>query len=179
MLLVLLLLLLSLEPCLCRVTQNDKGEPVRKVVFIIFYRATSLTPKLQRICDAFTATRHDLPHFDDPSEVSRVSMELQTGIQDSLRVLEENKNLTYVALRNMSGLIAKWKMGVMREKSISHTLNLFEPYTQGMLRGQAWVLEDALPFVTEALASVHAGSRTWAGFFFFGGVCDSPPLSVG
>ena len=51
-----------------------------------------------------------------------------------------------------------WMVGVCivdREKAIFHTLNLFEPYMQGMLRGQAWVLRDMLPQVNEAVARTH------------------------
>jgi hypothetical protein len=49
--------------------QNEKGQMVKKVVFIIFYRASSLTMKLRRICDAFAANRHDIPEFESPDRV--------------------------------------------------------------------------------------------------------------
>jgi hypothetical protein len=46
------------------------------------------------------------------------------------------------------------------EKAVFHTLNLFEPYMQGMLRGQAWVLKDSLPQVNEAVARTHQHAGT-------------------
>jgi hypothetical protein len=50
-------------------SQNEKGNPVHKVVFIIFYRSASLTHKLRRICDAFAANRHDIPEFESKDKV--------------------------------------------------------------------------------------------------------------
>ncbi len=49
--------------------QNEKGAAVHKVVFIIFYRSASLTPKLRRICDAFAANRHEIPEFESRDKV--------------------------------------------------------------------------------------------------------------
>jgi hypothetical protein len=53
-----------------------------------------------------------------------------------------------------------WVFAPSREKAIFHTLNLFEPYMQGMLRGQAWVLRDLLPQVNEAVARTHQHAGT-------------------
>jgi V-type H+-transporting ATPase subunit a len=49
--------------------QNEKGQLVSKVVFIIFYRSAALTPKLRRICDAFAANRHEIPEFESQQKV--------------------------------------------------------------------------------------------------------------
>lgn len=37
---------------------DEQGGLTQKVVFIVLYRAVSLTPKLQRLCEAFNASRH-------------------------------------------------------------------------------------------------------------------------
>ena len=111
-------------------------------------------------------------------QVAQMRADLLAQLNDSMKLLKEERNLTYLALRNMSQYIDKWKKAVKREKAVYHTLNLFEPYMQvrslfcfcapargtacwcvvrqGMLRGQAWVLRDSMTRVNDAIAKAHA-----------------------
>ncbi len=94
--------------------QNEKGAAVNKVVFIIFYRSASLTPKLRRICDAFAANRHDIPEFESRDKVMGMQRELLAQLQDTMQLLKEERNLTFLALRNLAVNIDKWKKGIKR-----------------------------------------------------------------
>ena len=94
--------------------QNEKGQAVHKVVFIIFYRSASLTPKLRRICDAFAANRHEIPEFESRDKVMGMQRELLSQLQDTMQLLKEERNLTFMALRNLAQNIDKWKKGIKR-----------------------------------------------------------------
>jgi hypothetical protein len=68
---------------------DGNGDSNSKSVFAIFYRGRTLTPKLDRICTAFSAHQHDIPNFAASSEVAAALAECKAVIDDSILWLDQ------------------------------------------------------------------------------------------
>lgn len=153
--------------------EDERGQRVAKVVFIIFFRTAVMERKLTRLCDAYNAHRHELPSFEYAAEVqtpcccccccswclvtspsvtvilcpaaqvAAASERLRDELVDSARVLQEHRTVMEATLQKAAAVLLKYKRGVLREKSIFHTLNMFDASVPGLLQGRGWVLKDS------------------------------------
>lgn len=138
---------------------DPTGASGLKTVFTIFYRGSSLAPKLDRICTAFSAKQHDIPNFADPAAVSSALEETKIAIRDGVAWLAQERATSGAALVHIGVLLRKWKLGIAREKAIYHTLNCFVRHPErGALAGQGWVLKSSAAAVHDALKQVHVAA---------------------
>lgn len=138
---------------------DEHGNAHAKSVFAVFYRGKSLTSKLDRICQAFSASMHDIPNFARTKEVISALAETRGVISDSLSWLEQERHTSAAALTHLALLVKKWKMGVQREKATYHTLNMFSRNVErGTLESQCWVLKSSVEQVQETVRSVHVAA---------------------
>jgi V-type H+-transporting ATPase subunit a len=133
------------------------GESRRKSVFAIFYRGSALTPKLERICAAFGAATEDVPNFGRPADVEAALADVTATINEGIAWIRAERRASGTALAHLGLLVAKWRIGIAREKAIFHTLNCCtrEP-ERGTVSAAGWVLKTAISDLTEALRAVHA-----------------------
>lgn len=138
---------------------DEHGNAHAKSVFAVFYRGKSLTSKLDRICQAFSASLHDIPNFARTQEVISALAETRSVISDSLSWLEQERHTSAAALTHLALLVRKWKMGVQREKATYHTLNMFSRNPdRGTLESQCWILKSSVEQVHETVRSVHVAA---------------------
>jgi len=138
------------------ITDPQSGELVEKSVFIVFYKSVSIENKLKKICDAFSAHRYSLPDMDDAPAVDRMLTENAQELVDSRTVLLKNQDTRFRLCQMLSQHCEKWTWLVLREKAIYHSLNMFKADVSGMLRGEGWVIEEALPECKDAVMRAHA-----------------------
>jgi V-type H+-transporting ATPase subunit a len=120
------------------------GLAVNKVVFIIFFQAPSIEPKLRRSCDAFGAHRYDIPDLDNVEEVDELMLNTRSDIDDRARVLKRNRdNLMQLLREDIAVQLEQWHCVIKREKAVFHTLNMFKTDVPGFLRGEAWVVSES------------------------------------
>lgn len=105
-------------------------------VFVVLYRAAALTPKIIKMCDAFGASRYELPDFDSPSQVEAEVSQLEHEMHENAELLRQNTSMVSQALQGMTGSLGRWRMALAREKAIYATLNKLEPTARGMLQGR-------------------------------------------
>jgi len=126
-----------------------------KLSFLIFYKSTAIENKIAKICDAFGAKRYPLPNMEDTNKVLQLLEENRSEIVDSKRVLDKNKDARRSICVSISDRIEYWNWITLREKACYHALNAFKPDVKGMLRGEGWVLGEALPLTQVAVRNAH------------------------
>ena len=138
---------------------DAEGAPHAKTVFAVFFRGRTLAGKLARICAAFSAVTHDIPNFAHEGEVAAALDETKAVIADSIVWLREERGSSSATLRHLALLLRKWRLGILREKAIAHTLNCCtRAPDRGTVAAQAWVLKTAVAGLRDTLQSVHAAA---------------------
>ncbi len=138
------------------ITDPQSGELVEKSVFIVFYKSASIETKLKKICDAFMAHRYSLPDMDDGPAIDRMLTENAQELVDSRTVLLKNQDTRYRLCSVLAQQTERWTWVVVREKAIYHSLNMFKSDVAGMLRGEGWVIAEALDEAKMCVARAHA-----------------------
>jgi len=138
------------------ITDPTTGMIMEKCVFIIFYKSTSIENKLKKICDAFAAHRYSLPDMDDAPSVDRMLTENAQELVDSRTVLLKNQDTRFRLCQMLSMHTEKWTWVVLREKAVYHSLNQFKADVSGMLRGEGWVIAEAVDDVRESVNKAHS-----------------------
>ena len=124
-------------------SDNTTGQETAKVVFIVFYKSSSIESKIKRICDAFSAHRYDLRNFDAPRELEAQQQVNNRELEDSKRILDKNTETRLKLCVELAQHVEQWLWTVRREKATYHTLNLFKNDVGNFLRGQGWILKDS------------------------------------
>ena len=138
---------------------DTDGVEQAKSVFAVFFRGRTLGGKLARICTAFSAATHDIPNFAHEREVAASLDETKGVIADSIAWLSAERDSSSATLRHLALLLRKWRIGILREKSIAHTLNCCTRNPdRGNITAQAWVLKDAVAGVRSTIEEVHSAA---------------------
>lgn len=135
------------------------GETVEKNVFIVFFQGERIQSKVRKICESFGATIYPCP--ETPAKRLDLRDQIQKRLDDLRAILERTKEHSIRILSKVAANIEGWRELVIKEKSIYHTMNLFN-YDVGRkcLIAEGWVPSAHLEDIRAALrtASQHAGS---------------------
>jgi len=117
------------------------GEYQEKNVFIILYRGERSETKIRKLCEAFGANLYPCPH--SANERMELRNDIDQRLLDLSKVLERTESQNKRTLSNVLAEIERWQMEVLKEKSIYHTMNLFN-YDTGRrcLVAEGWCPED-------------------------------------
>mmetsp|Transcript_5610 Transcript_5610/g.7748 ORF Transcript_5610/g.7748 Transcript_5610/m.7748 type:complete len:874 (+) Transcript_5610:141-2762(+) len=129
------------------------GEMMHKMVFIVFFKSAAIEQKINKICDAFGASRYHVPSFEEIGTANRLEEETRTELKESLKVLQKNRESRYRLCSNLAQNVEEWQWTLLREKSVYHTLNLFKVFNRGFLSAEGWAVAEALPAIENAVRS--------------------------
>jgi len=117
------------------------GDLEEKNVFIVLYRGERSESKIKKICEAFGANLYPCPHTQ--AERAELRTDIDQRLRDLEQVLERTRAQNAKTLNAIMAEIERWKMEVLKEKSIHHTMNLFN-YDTGRrcLVAEGWCPED-------------------------------------
>eukprot|EP01091_Cochliopodium_minus_P006469 TRINITY_DN1638_c0_g3_i1.p1 TRINITY_DN1638_c0_g3~~TRINITY_DN1638_c0_g3_i1.p1 ORF type:complete len:802 (-),score=235.14 TRINITY_DN1638_c0_g3_i1:43-2448(-) len=134
-------------------------EEVTKVVFIIFFQGQRIQNKIKKICEAFKANIYQCP--ESANERNELLREIKTQLKNLEIVIEKGKEHRLKILRRCGSEIRNWEVKVATEKSIYHTMNLFN-YDHGRrcLIAEGWCPKECINEVQYALrkATERSGS---------------------
>eukprot|EP00339_Tiarina_fusa_P009068 CAMPEP_0117024578 /NCGR_PEP_ID=MMETSP0472-20121206/18235_1 /TAXON_ID=693140 ORGANISM="Tiarina fusus, Strain LIS" /NCGR_SAMPLE_ID=MMETSP0472 /ASSEMBLY_ACC=CAM_ASM_000603 /LENGTH=823 /DNA_ID=CAMNT_0004731041 /DNA_START=18 /DNA_END=2489 /DNA_ORIENTATION=+ len=117
------------------------GELEEKNVFIVLFRGENSEHKIRKLCEAFGANLYPCPHHAE--ERSNLLREIEQRLADLKQVLSRSAIHNDRVLGGIMNEIERWKMDVLKEKSIYHTMNLFN-YDTGRrcLVAEGWCPEE-------------------------------------
>lgn len=117
------------------------GEYEEKNVFIVLFRGSNSKHKIEKLCEAFGANLYPCPNHEGERE--HLLSEINERLADLRSVLQRTEIHNRRILGNIMSEIEKWKMDVLKEKSIYHTMNLFN-YDTGRrcLVAEGWCPEE-------------------------------------
>ncbi|KAI2800334.1 hypothetical protein RDWZM_010113 [Blomia tropicalis] len=128
---------------------DDEDQFVYKKVFTIYYKGDNVENKLRKICDAFNTTIIDMPNSSDRAEMMN---RLDQQIIDTRTVLSKSKDYYHKVLRNCSTEIFKWRVQVIKFRSIFIELNKFNyDLAQKCLIGELWCPDGNRPTLSNVL----------------------------
>jgi len=99
------------------------GEMVRKNVFIIFFQGERAQMKIKKICQSFSTNMYNCPSTS--RERKDMLNECNSHLEDLQLVLERTKTHRRQVLFEVAKHLKNWKTRIIKEKSIYHTMNLF------------------------------------------------------
>mmetsp|Transcript_1664 Transcript_1664/g.5908 ORF Transcript_1664/g.5908 Transcript_1664/m.5908 type:complete len:860 (-) Transcript_1664:40-2619(-) len=136
-----------------KIKDPSSGDSVEKSVFFILYTGTRSETKIRKLCEAFGANIYDCPK--DEEERTAKLAETRNQEQDASNVLERTRDSNVRLLREVRGNLDNWKIMVMKEKAIYHTMNLFN-YDSGRrcLIAEGWCPTDA-----QDMEAIHEALR--------------------
>ncbi|EGG15070.1 vacuolar proton ATPase [Cavenderia fasciculata] len=106
------------------IVDPHSGEEVCKTVFIVFFQGDRLQTKIKKICESFGANIYDCP--DTSFERANLLQKVSVRIQDLSVVLDRSKDHKRQVLLGIVSRHSLWTTKVLKEKSIYHTMNLFD-----------------------------------------------------
>eukprot|EP00753_Platysulcus_tardus_P014977 PLAT4698.1.p1 GENE.PLAT4698.1~~PLAT4698.1.p1 ORF type:complete len:928 (-),score=549.17 PLAT4698.1:190-2973(-) len=133
------------------------GKPQSKLVFIIYYQARSIERKLRTVCQAFEAHTYGIPDPHDRPAVSRLKTDTDSAKRESEQLLSLNRQRIVTELLRVQRKLEGWRWTVLKEKSIFHTLNMFNKDTRSVLHAEGWVIKAATDRVASIIANAHRG----------------------
>ncbi|KAM9979818.1 hypothetical protein ACTFIZ_006051 [Dictyostelium cf. discoideum] len=133
------------------------GEETSKTVFIVFFQGERLQQKIKKICESFGANIYDCP--DNSFERSNLLQKVTVRITDLYEVLQRSKDHKRQTLAGIVPRLYSWKKKVLLEKSIYHTMNLFD-YDVGRkcLIAKGWTPKDKIEEIQLALRTATTRS---------------------
>ncbi|KYR00532.1 vacuolar proton ATPase [Tieghemostelium lacteum] len=133
------------------------GEDTAKTVFIVFFQGERLQQKIKKICESFGANIYDCP--DNSFERSNLLQKVSVRITDLTEVLNRSKEHKKQLLLNIVAKVFTWKKKVVKEKSIYHTMNLFD-YDVGRkcLIAKGWCPKSSIETIQFALRAATTRS---------------------
>ncbi|OQS02292.1 vacuolar proton translocating ATPase A subunit, partial [Thraustotheca clavata] len=131
------------------------GVAVEKHAFVIFFQSQFIETKLRKICDAFHARIYTLPSIDDRTAIANLIQNNNSELSQSSHILRRNRESCVDLCRELAQHHEFWKWSVLQEKATYHTLNMFKTDVGGMLRGEGWVIKEALEKVHNAIERAH------------------------
>jgi len=126
------------------------GDHVEKNVFIIFFQGDRAQAKIKKICESFGANLYPCP---DTAQARReLRAQVNGRIEDLQVVLRRTSEHNQGVLQKVAANIDNWKTQVLKEKSIYHTMNLFN-YDVGRkcLIAEGWCPTTATDDIQRAL----------------------------
>uniref|UniRef100_A0A7S1TIV0 V-type proton ATPase subunit a n=2 Tax=Compsopogon caeruleus TaxID=31354 RepID=A0A7S1TIV0_9RHOD len=133
-----------------QLTDPSSGEMVKKSVFVVFFSGNEIRVKVGKICAAFNASRYPFP--EEHHEQVAALASCQARLLDLSRIIETTSQQRANTLSDVAGKLESWKWVVKREKSIYHTLNLFNFDTSNKLfYAEGWCPVDAIGDIRQAL----------------------------
>eukprot|EP01100_Stratorugosa_tubuloviscum_P011159 TRINITY_DN4931_c0_g1_i1.p1 TRINITY_DN4931_c0_g1~~TRINITY_DN4931_c0_g1_i1.p1 ORF type:complete len:854 (-),score=400.33 TRINITY_DN4931_c0_g1_i1:90-2651(-) len=135
------------------------GENANKNVFMIFFQGERIQAKIKKICESFGANIYNCPR--PAQERNDMRQQVSLRLQDLETVLHRSREHNLKTLSDISANLEYWKTLVIKEKSIYHTLNLFN-YDLGRkcLIAEGWCPSHALEQIQFALRTATERSRT-------------------
>ena len=129
------------EPIDENIRDPATGEIEEKNVFIVLFRGENSEHKIKKLCEAFGANLYPCPHTAE--ERSDLLQEIEQRLEDLKKVLARSKAHNTRVLGSIMNDIERWKIDVLKEKSIYHTMNLFN-YDTGRrcLVAEGWCPEE-------------------------------------
>ncbi|KDO16517.1 hypothetical protein SPRG_17965, partial [Saprolegnia parasitica CBS 223.65] len=131
------------------------GVAVEKHAFVIFFQSQFIETKLRKLCDAFHARLYTLPSMDDRTAIANLIQNNNAELNQSSHILRRNRESCVRLCRELAEHHESWKWSVLQEKATYHTLNTFKADVSGMLRGEGWVVKEALDQVRRAVDRAH------------------------
>ncbi|KAF2069868.1 hypothetical protein CYY_008808 [Polysphondylium violaceum] len=133
------------------------GDKIAKTVFIVFFQGDRLAQKIKKICESFGANVYDCP--DNSFERSNLLQKVSIRINDLKEVLARSKDHKKQLLVGIVTKLGSWKAKVLKEKSIYHTMNLFD-YDVGRkcLIAKGWTPKDKIEEIQLALRAATTRS---------------------
>lgn len=137
----------------------DEGRnPIKKTVFLIFYRLPSLEKRLERLCDSF-GKKYDIPRFNAATSsraaVRRSIQGLESEIRQQLHTLRAWRVTLAAELRQVAQEWDLHRQAVQRAKATYAALNLFTRSSAEMLTVRGWVRKVDVPVVEDVLLRVN------------------------
>jgi len=135
------------------------GNRIEKHVFIIFYQGERAETKIKKICESCGANLYPCP--DSAQERHEMLTQVQTRLDDLDIVLGKSIEHRQKALRDIATHIEDWKVQIAKEKSVYHTMNLFN-YDVGRkcLIAEGWCPLNATEDIQDALKRANERSGT-------------------
>ena len=99
------------------------GELQEKNVFIVFYQGRRSEAKIKKLCEAFGANLYPCPQ--NSAERHKLKEDIRSRLADLREVLERTEKQNRKTLSSVGQNLEVWKIQVLKEKSIYHTMNLF------------------------------------------------------
>jgi len=122
----------------------------QKTVFIIFYQGDRSQIKIKKICESFGANLY--PCQDDPAERREFLSQVRTRLDELDKVLESSRKHRRSVLLKTDKRIDVWSEKLLREKSIYHTMNLFnhDPGRKCLI-AEGWCPKSATEKIVDAM----------------------------
>jgi len=99
------------------------GDHIEKNVFIVFFQGDRLQAKIKKICESFGATIYPCP--ENHNERSQLLNQVSGRLQDLHVVLARSHEHRKQVLSGVAVHLEAWRIKVVKEKSIYHTMNMF------------------------------------------------------
>jgi len=99
------------------------GLDVEKNVFIIFFQGERTQMKIKKICESFGANLYRIP--DTPQSRAESRAQIASRLADLRLILDRTQEHSRRVLNRVAINLENWKAQVLKEKSIYHTMNLF------------------------------------------------------
>jgi V-type H+-transporting ATPase subunit a len=137
----------------------NTGLTEKKDVVIIFYQGDRAAQKIRKICESFQVNMYQCP--DSPQGRSQMELEVRGRLDDLHTVLNRTTEHKKGILEDLTVHMDVWKAKVLKEKSIYHTMNLFN-YDLGRkcLIAEGWCPSNATDDIQLALR--RASNRSGA-----------------
>jgi len=142
-----------------RIEDPKSGDMMEKQVFIIFFQGERAEVKIKKICESYGANLYPCP--DSARERQEMLRQVDTRLDDLDLVLGKSIEHRKKVLLDIATHIEDWKMQVVKEKSIYHTMNLFL-YDVGRkcLIAEGWCPLIATEDIQDALKRANERSGT-------------------
>jgi V-type H+-transporting ATPase subunit a len=140
-----------------KIKDPQKGELVEKNVFIIFFQGERSQVKIKKICESFGANLY--PCHDNARERRELLGQVNGRLEDLETVLKKSKKHRRQVLLDIGHNLKAWKEKVIREKSIYHTMNMFN-YDIGRrcLIAEGWCPKTATEKIVNAMRQATESS---------------------
>eukprot|EP01111_Echinosteliopsis_oligospora_P019970 TRINITY_DN992_c0_g2_i2.p1 TRINITY_DN992_c0_g2~~TRINITY_DN992_c0_g2_i2.p1 ORF type:complete len:855 (-),score=239.34 TRINITY_DN992_c0_g2_i2:45-2609(-) len=141
-----------------QIKDPNTGDWLEKNVFIIFFSGERVQAKIKKICESFGATIYPCP--ENPNDRQKFLSEVTVRLQDLEVVLARSLEHRKQVLSGVAMYLQTWKAKVMKEKSIYHTMNLFN-YDLGRkcLIAEGWCPQTATEDIQLALRRATQRSK--------------------
>eukprot|EP01116_Phalansterium_solitarium_P012250 TRINITY_DN2836_c0_g1_i2.p1 TRINITY_DN2836_c0_g1~~TRINITY_DN2836_c0_g1_i2.p1 ORF type:complete len:827 (-),score=364.90 TRINITY_DN2836_c0_g1_i2:293-2773(-) len=106
-----------------KIKDPHTGELLNKNVFIIFYQGELAHTKIKKICESFRANLYPCP--ESAKGRQDLLSQVETKLKDHETILSRTTRQRRQVLVSIAKNIKPWKVKVIKEKSIYHTMNMF------------------------------------------------------